>query len=96
MNDFQARLFLGFPIRSDFAQKLAKIPSPLISAIINEGDRYLQEFPYEGIRYLGKVLNGYTEYPNLELLEINIYSLLKKLVPDYPYDQAPLILIATP
>ena len=51
---------------------------------------YLQEFVHHETRYLGKFLGSKTDLSSLELLEENIYSILKRLVPSYPYLDVPL------
>lgn len=89
---FNIQLFLGFPIDQLFAKKLDRVNQNLISEFIKDEGDYLREVQHNGVLYVGKEIGKITEYQKLELLEQNIYSLLKKLVPDFPYDEAPLYL----
>jgi hypothetical protein len=90
-----AQLFLGFPINTLFAEKLAEIPSEILKFYICEGDNYLKKIEKHGICYLGKNVKNCVEFPTLQLLETNIYSLLKKIIPNYPYHNTPLVILAT-
>jgi hypothetical protein len=42
------------------------------------------------MRYFGKFANANLTMSALELLEKNVYSLLKKIVPDFPYEETAL------
>lgn len=56
------------------------------------GEEYLNEFSYKGMRFLGKGLGSMISLSELELIEKNIYSLLKKVVSQFPYEEVPLYL----
>jgi len=88
----EVRLFFGFPIGAAFASALQNLNPEITALFIREEDAYLQEVYYRERRYIGKYIGHKTELANLELLEANIYSILKKLVPDFPYKDEPLIL----
>src|SRR5690606_17887881 len=89
---FNAKLFLGFPVDRLFSQELEKIPRPLLERFIGERGEYLVEVQHEGLRFLGKPCPAQVSLQELEQLELNIYSLLKKLVQVVPYNEAPLYL----
>lgn len=91
---FSAQLFLGFPVDQIFAQKLDKANPNLVKEFIREDGEYLCALEHKGLRYLGKHLGAMVAFPQLEMMEKNIYSLLKRLVPEFPYDEAPLYLIS--
>lgn len=91
---FSACLFLGFPVDPLFAEKLKKANPALLNAFIQEGGEDLCEINYRQMRYIGKRLGSIISLDNLELLEKNIYSFLKRLVPDFPYEEAPLYLVS--
>ena len=57
---------------------------------------YLEEVDFQGIRYLGKYVNNEEPLANLDLLEANIFSILKKLVSEYPYQDTHLVLFTIP
>lgn len=86
-----AQLFLGFPINALFAEKLATIPSQILKLSICD----LQEIEDKGTKYLGKYVENCIELSTLQLLEANIYSLLKRIHPEYPYATTPLVILAT-
>lgn len=87
------RLFLGFPIDSAIASNLAKINPEIVSLFIKQEGGYLTEITYLNQLYLGKYVEGTTNLPQLELLETHIYSVLKKIIPDYPHLEISLALL---
>ncbi len=90
---FSARLFLGFPVDPLYAGKLDRVNPALVNTFIGENEEYLCAIDHGDMRYLGKQLGSIISMDHLELLEKNIYSFLKRLVPDFPYGEAPLYLI---
>lgn len=90
-----ALLFLGFPIDDLLAQKLNSVAPIILQSFISEGDHYLKEIMDQGTRYLGKYVPSCIEVSELDHVEANIYSLLKKIEPNYPFHQQPLVLLAT-
>lgn len=94
---FELQLFLGFPVDSVYQQKLKLLSFPEKDLFIQKGDSlYLQEIESEGVVYLGKSLGVCVEIESLNPLQIHVYSLLKRLIPDYPYEEKPLLLLAIP
>lgn len=91
---FSAQLFLGFPVDQIFKQKLDQANPNLVNEFIQDDGEYLCELDHQGLRYIGKRLGGMVALPQLEMMEQNIYSLLKRIVPEFPYDEAPLYLIS--
>lgn len=90
-------LFLGYPLSESYLSQLENLPSPLIEAFIqNQRSEYLQKIEHDGVFYLGKCLESPFDLKDADSLQANLLSLLKKLVPDYPYDQNPIVLIALP
>lgn len=89
---YNAQLFLGFPANKDFNLALQKVNPAVLAMFIQDNESYLSEITWEGSRYIGKYLDHVADLQTLELLEANIYSLLKKLVPDFPCRQIPLCL----
>lgn len=78
---------MGFSLEPSFI-----IPSHLRSLFIqNTSGEYLQEIVWQQHRYIGKFIDPLATIPSLELIESNIHSLLKKLVPD-DHTYSPLIL----
>lgn len=92
-----SQLFLGFPVTKDFLCQLDQIPSPLKNAFIShQSCDYLQQIENNGQIYLGKPLGSIIPTSCLDSLELHIYSLLKKLIPDHPYKTHPLSLLTLP
>lgn len=89
---YSAKLFLGFPVDQEFSFHLQKVNPHLTSLFIQKSGQYLEEVNFKGVSYLGKYAENVTDSSELELLEANVYSLLKKLVPDYSYEKVPLLL----
>jgi hypothetical protein len=87
-------LFFGFPVDETFAKSLAKNKPEYLSLFIHNDEAYLKEVNVQGVRYLGKYINNEVTIDQLKLLEVNIVSLLKKLVADYDYQEGNLMLFA--
>lgn len=94
---FNTALFLGFPLSAAYQKELEGVPSAERELFIqNQDSSYLQRVESEGAIYLGKFLGSSIEMSALDSYHSHIYSLLKKLVPDFPYKQQPLVLLAIP
>lgn len=89
---YDVELFLGFPIDENFKLKLSKADPSLLSIFIQNNQNYLHEVVYNDVHYLGKFAGKINDYATLDLLSGNIYSLLKKIIPNYQYEKVPLIL----
>ncbi len=79
-----------------FSKQMDALNPNLVKQFIQKNGEYLNEINQDGIRYLGKEMGSIVSFQQLELSEANIYSLLKKLVPDFPYNECPLYVLATP
>lgn len=91
------QLFLGLPLTDSYRQELSQLPASVHDVFIqNSSSSYLQQVESEGIVYLGKFLGSSLDLATLDVLEVHIYSLLKRLISDYPYEQHPLLLLAIP
>jgi hypothetical protein len=91
---FNNQLFFGFPVDESFQKELAEIPDAIRTLFI-DGKEYLQSVEKGGITYLGKSLGECTNLTSLELTQAHIISLLKLLVPKYPFgNQLVLLVIA--
>ncbi len=94
---FDYQLFLGLPILSSYQEELNQLPSSLRDLFIqNKDSSYLQQIEYENVVYLGKSLGSTIETFILDAMQAHIYSLLRRLIPHYPYEQHPLLLLALP
>lgn len=91
---FDSTLFLVFPLTDLFQKELLKLsPVERNLFIQDQNPLYLRQIEYEGVFYLGKSLDCPFEMRDLESFQSHIYSLLKKLVPQFPCEQTPLILL---
>lgn len=89
---YSAQLFLGFPVDKTFAMALQKANPAILAIFIQDNENYLREITWQDTRYFGKYVGKAADLNTLDMLEANIYSLLKKLVPEYPCLQVPLTL----
>lgn len=92
---YKVKLFLGFPVDSACELLLAGLDSDIFKIYLNnEEESALTEVIYRGTRYLGKYADEPAPIEDISLLQGNIYSILKKLIPTYPCDTVPLLLFA--
>ena len=94
---FDTNFFFGFPVDALYETELKKVSSSLKDLFIqDQSEEYLQRIEFEGKVMLGKFMGATLQTSTLELVFLNIISLLKCLVPDYPYSQQNILLIAVP
>jgi hypothetical protein len=93
---FDYQFFLGFPLDSSYEECLQKVSPSVLSLFIQNNSQYLQQMTYKDSLYLGKPLGFLIEVQRLELFQDNVYSLLRRLVPDYRYEEYPLVLFPIP
>ena len=86
----QIFLFLAFPLTSSYEEALATIPFAFREEMIRT---HLQMIEKEEGCYLAKLLGPSTDVETVNLAAVHLYSVLKKLTPDYPCEQHPLRLI---
>lgn len=89
---FFAKLFMGVAVEGSFASQFSAANPQLVALFLNPEREYLLEIKHEGKIYLGKTVSTSTDLASLGQIEANIVSLLKKIVPDYPYDDMELVL----
>lgn len=87
---FKAQLFIGFAIDETLANEFRTVDSKLWALFVQESDSYLKQIEHQGTQFLGKFADCITDISALEQLQSNIYSLLSRLYPDYPYQNYPL------
>lgn len=85
-------LFLGFHVNEVFHSALDEVDEEARMFFIQDGDNYLQRVRHNGSLYLGKFLGIKSDLQCLRTIEENIYSLLTRLVPNYPCEETPLLL----
>lgn len=96
MNFIIPSLFLGFLVDEAFTRALEKNTPEYLHFFLQPGSGYLEEVTYQEERYIGKFVSNEQNVGQLELLEAHIFSLLKKLAPDYNYTHSNLVLFALP
>lgn len=89
---FFAKLFMGVVVEGSFASQFSSANPQLVALFLNPEREYLLEMKHEGKTYLGKTVSTSADLASLDQMEANIVSLLKKIVPDYPYDDLELVL----
>lgn len=82
-------LFIGYPLDRDLEAALFDL-SEESQFFVGENPIYLQEGSFQGHSYLGKKLSPFQYLENINLVEENIYSLLNRLFPNYPFQPAAL------
>ncbi len=92
INMFHFQLFLGFPVDELYSKQLDRVNPNLLKAFIQEDGDYLTDVHHNDMRFIGKTIPETIALPQLELLEQNVYSLLRKLVPEFSYEEVPLYL----
>lgn len=92
--DLSNKLFIGFTVKDDFREMLTLVPKEIVSLFIQRDSDYLQRFSSGGVDYLGKQLEEITSMESLELIQQNVYSLLRRLVADYPYESESLVILS--
>lgn len=92
-SDFDSCLFFGFLVDSDLQKELNSLDSTFKSLFIQKNEPFLQELDFENKLYLGKFIGQISDLAKLELTSLNIMSLVKKLVPDYPIEKTELLII---
>lgn len=93
MDLFHPQLFLGFPVDEACSQQLKMQNKSILDTFLSEGDTYLKQLNSNGVEYIGKFVGEISDLESLELLEKNIYSLLRRILPDYEFKKRPLILL---
>ena len=91
----RVELFLGYPLTESLKEKIEKIDSRLYSMFINDSGPYLKLIDQEDQLFLGKQVGTFTDMPKMKLFEANIYSILAKIIPDFPFKNESLLLFAT-
>ena len=89
---FESRLFLGYPIRGPFQKEYQNLNQEILDIFIQPNSVYLEKIQFNGTTYLGKYVPVISNLQSLELLEANVYILLKKLHPSFPFQDTPLTL----
>lgn len=87
---FERRLFLGHPVDSYYEKLLSEVNPKLISLFIQSEGEYLHQALYQDRRYLGRFFSSPCNVSDIDLLQSHVYSLLKRLVPNFPYEEKPL------
>ena len=90
------QLFFGFHVDASFEDALSEANPHAIQLFINNNSSdYLHEVLHEEKRYIGKFAGEMSSPQALELLQANIYSITKKLIPNYNFNLNPAVLLVT-
>jgi hypothetical protein len=89
------QLFFGVPLTEDLEKSLGQVSLKFREVFIQPTEEYLREITHRDQRYIGKFIGDFADLPQLELAETHIYSILSKLVPNYPFKSLPLIVFPT-
>jgi hypothetical protein len=75
-----AKFFIGAPV-----ENIDTIPVNLRSIFITNDSHYLSEIKISDKTYLGKYLDYPSKVDEIELLQLNVLSLLQKILPQHTY-----------
>jgi hypothetical protein len=94
---FDVSLFLGMPLNEFYIKSLDQLDIEIKKIFISDQKHpYLQQIKIENTHYIGKFLGALSSVAEIELLEKNIYSILKKMIPNHSHEEIPLVLLAVP
>lgn len=88
----ELKLFLGLPLDPTFEWEMRKSNPYLVSMLTTTGP-YLQKIEINNKKYLGKFLSPTPHLSEIDLLEVHILSLLRKIAPHYLFATNPPVLI---
>lgn len=86
MKKTQIPLFIGFQIDPIYQNELNRIDPDLLKTRLYD----LEILTLGGEQWIGKTADFFLTLTQIEQVEQNIYSRLKTIVVDYPYDETPL------
>lgn len=87
---FERKLFLGYLIDACYEKHLSKANPQLLSLFTSPNGEYLHQLLHQDQNYLGRFLPSPHSLSDIELLKPHIFSLLKRLAPDYTYENSQL------
>ncbi len=86
-------LFCGVKFTLSMENAIAHLPAKLYKQYIGSDLNHLSQIEKNQVLYLGKFLDSTFPYSELTLQETNIYSILKKLLPDFNPNLHPIMLV---
>lgn len=89
---YSIKLFFGLLVNEEFANHLSKVNPDLLALFIQNKEDYLSDITVENMRFIGKYIDKAVDLTSLELLQLNIYSIVKRILPEYTCENNPLIL----
>ena len=92
---YSLELFFGFPIEQDLERLLRKSTPQILRIFIDNKSEYLHELIHEEKRYLGKFLGEMATIDDLELIQSNIYSIVKRIAGECDFSSHPAVVLVT-
>lgn len=94
---FDSQLFLGLPLSESFQDQLQQVSDFVRNSFIQPiPSPYLQQIEFDGKVYLGKQLGSLVELASIEATQLNILSLIKKVVPHHHYKKTEFVMFVLP
>lgn len=87
------KLFVGLPFSGEVALFLEKLPPEIYALYFHSYESYLHVQSVDGRSYIGKEAPHPISLEQLSQLKENIFSILKKVIPDYSVSHQSLKLI---
>jgi len=84
------QLFLGFPVDENLSKMLDSLDEGIKSLFFQDNEQYLQSVAHKDLLYIGKFVGVKSDMQTLHSLEENIYSILRRVAPNFPYKETPL------
>lgn len=91
---YEAKLFLGMEVTPRVDAFLQNTDRQALQFFVNQGEAYLHDLEYQGVRYLGKYAGRQIDLGALEQLEVNIKTLLSKVLTEDLLADTPLYLLS--
>lgn len=86
------QLFLGFPVDYECKLHLDNLKPDLKAYFLRQNSEYLEKHILMDVLYLGKKIGKDIDLEKLKELEVHVYSILKRLLPEYPFHEKSLVL----
>lgn len=92
---FDNSILFCFKLSPDYEARLAEVPESQKNIYIQDKPDFLRYVKIRGENYLAKSICHPVTINDLELIRQHIYSVLKQLIAEYPYEQHPLTIQVT-
>lgn len=89
-------VFIGMPLEGLFLATYEAVPAQKRALFVGKDETSLREIQYQDKKYVGRFVPAMSSITDLEMIEQNVFSVLKRLTPEFHFDETPLILFSFP